>query len=501
MIDRPDTAEPDHAEINAALFCHFPDTSFLDAALTGWTQAPFLITDDPALLPGIDAARRCLPGALSLDALPLDGDAAVQGLRAHLADRGAVDTVVVDMTWALAAMLGVGTIETWGTVAERLSAEDGVRVISLYNQDRLIEEQLQAAFRAHQQFLAPSGLYDNPYWMPRELLTEATLDEQLGFMLGRVVPDFAGQPFFRTFDKAAARGASPGWLDHTRPSLGAPEGQKRWHIQCLGRLRVFVDGHREVNWRTAGGAPKKTRTLFAYLLSAADKGVHADQIGELLWQGTASEKTKRARLHHTVAMLRKALGSQESVIRNGDYYRLNAPSGSLVDITTFEQMCRRALSLARHGQDDAALAVYMEAERLYAGDLFEDLPLEYLVTETEDWVMARRTWLLEMAMRVHYDLSKLLRRYRRHAEALQWAQRAVAMNPVSEAANAEVMRVFHAMGRPDAMHRQYGQYRAALSNLGESQEGIEIRAVYDELCRSLDRVTSSQRKTKELVLR
>ena len=75
------------------------------------------------------------------------------------------------------------------------------------------------------------------------------------------------------------------------------------------------------------------------------------------------------------------------------------------------------------------------------------------------------------------------------------------MNPVSEAANAEVMRVFHAMGRPDAMHRQYGQYRAALSNLGESQEGIEIRAVYDELCRSLDRVTSSQRKTKELVLR
>ena len=501
MIDRPDTAEPDHAEINAALFCHFPDTSFLDAALTGWTQAPFLITDDPALLPGIDAARRCLPGALSLDALPLDGDAAVQGLRAHLADRGAVDTVVVDMTWALAAMLGVGTIETWGTVAERLSAEDGVRVISLYNQDRLIEEQLQAAFRAHQQFLAPSGLYDNPYWMPRELLTEATLDEQLGFMLGRVVPDFAGQTFFRTFDKAAARGASPHWLDEDSATMGATGAHGRWQIHCLGQLRVYIDGHRAVDWRTEGGAPKKTKTLFAYLLNAGEKGAHADQIGELLWQDTGTEKTKRSRLHHTVAMLRKALDSQEAVLRNGDYYRLNVPRGSLIDVTTFEQLCRRGLSLARHGQEDLALSVYFEAERLYAGDLFEDLPREYLVTETEDWIMPRRTWLREMAMRLHFDLSKLLRRYRRHGEALKWALRAVAIDPTSEAANAEAMRVFHAMGRTDAMHRQYRQYRTALSELGESKEGVEIRSVYDELCRSLDRLSPSQRKTKELVLR
>jgi hypothetical protein len=57
------------------------------------------------------------------------------------------------------------------------------------------------------------------------------------------------------------------------------------------------------------------------------------------------------------------------------------------------------------------------------------------------------------------------------------------------------------MGRTDAMHRQFRQYRSALASMGETKEGVEIRAVYDELCRSLDRLTPSQRKTKELILR
>ncbi|WP_370208472.1 BTAD domain-containing putative transcriptional regulator [Pararhodobacter marinus] len=488
-------------EINAALFCGFSDRDFMVRSLAAWPEGRLLITDDPQLLPEIPAAQRLAYAGLGVQTLPFDPEHALARLREALGGRDGVQAVLIDMSWALVAMMGVAAVEHWGNLAERIGAETGLAVVSLYNRQRLIEEQLQSAFRAHQQFLAPSGLYENPYWMPRELLRESTLDEQLGFMLGRVVPDFAGQSFFRTFDKAAARGASPDWVDQSAPLLAMPGQRDRWHIHCLGPLRVFVEGYREVDWQTAGSAPRKTKTLFAYLLNAGEKGAHADQIGELLWQGTESEKTKRARLHHTVAMLRKTLGSADAVLRMGDYYRLNVPPGSLVDITTFEQLCRRALSLARHGKEDAAFAVYFEAERLYAGDLFADLPLDYLATETEDWIMPRRTWLREMAMRVLYDLSKLLRRYRRHAEALHWSQKAIAMDPTSEAANAEAMRVFHAMGRPAAMHRQYRQYRKAMASLGEDREGVEIRAVYDELCRSLDRLTPGQRKTKELAIR
>lgn len=498
-----DTSIACTAETNAAVFCSFADSAFLNAALTHVLggPGPVLVTETPGLLTDLPVSARLTYAEPGLELVPIDGEEVLTRLRARLAEVPGAPALVVDMSWALSAVFGARSFETWGGLAERLAAETGVAIVSLYSTDMLIEEQLQAALRAHQQFLVPSGRYENPYWLPAELRRESTLDEQIGFMLGRVAPDFAGSTLFKAFDRMAARGASPNWLAAPAHTIVPPSLTPRWHIHCLGPLRVQLANGAEVDWRAPGGAPKKTRTLFAYLLNAGEKGAHADQIGELLWQEEGSEKTKRGRLHHTVAMLRKALNGQDTVERAGDYYRLNAPAGSWIDVTSFEQLCRRAVSLGRHGNDDTALRLYNEAEQLYRGDLFEDLPHEYLVTETEDWILPRRIWLREMAIRVEYDHSKILRRYRRHAEALEHALKAVSLDPTNESANAEVMRVFHAQGRTDAMHRQFRAYRSALAANGDTAEGIEIRATYDELCRSLDRLTPSQRKTKELVIR
>lgn len=490
------------AGLNAALFCHLSDPAFLDAALAriGATK-PCVLTDSGMLLPAIPAHRRATPASLGLDAAPLDEAQVFARVRAYLTALDGLDALIVDMGFALHADPHGGGIEGWGSVAELLADEMGVPVLSIYDQESLVEDQLQAAFRAHQQFLAPSGLYPNPFWLPREVLAASTPDEQLGFLLGRLVPDYAGKPVFRAQDRAAARGATPGWLSTPRPSLARPDPTLAWHIRCLGPLRVVIGGRLTVDWRTAGGAPNKTRTLFAYLLTKGEQGAGADQIGELLWPGTGSDQTKRARLHHTVAMLRQALGQPGAVLREGERYRLNPPPGSRIDITAFEQHCRRGISLARAGQDDAAVRIYLEAERLYGGDLFQDLPSECLTTESEDWVLPRRTWLREMAVKLHYDLSKTLRRHRRLAEAVDHAQKAVAIDATSEPAHAELMRVFHAMGRTEALHRQFRQYRTAQAALGAGQESPEFRAVYDELCRSLDSLSPGQRKSKELVLR
>lgn len=499
MLPSDDTG-PD---LNAALFCDFTDAQFMRAAVAPYLsgKGPVLITDSQSVLTATPADRRWTYRDFGLDSLPIDRELILTAMRKHLAQLGGASSIIVDMSWGSATVLAASSYETWGGIAELLSAETSIPIVSLYNQELLVEDQLLAAFRAHPQFLAPSGLYENPYWMPDEVVRESTLDEQLGFMLGRVVPDYSGTQFFKQFDRLAARGASPDWLARPRNTVAMHPSGARWHIHCLGPLRVFLDGKERVDWRVPGGAPKKTKTLFAYLLNAGEKGVHVEQIGELLWQDDGAEKTKRARLHHTVAMLRKALGSQDAVLRSGDYYRLNAPKGSWIDIHSFEQICRRALSLARHGQDEAALRLYFEAEQLYAGDLFEDIPQEFLSTDTEDWVLPRRTWLREMALRVQYDMSKMLRRFGRNGEALERALKGVALDPTNEGANAEAMRVFHAQGRTDAMHRQYKQYCTSLAAIGETTEGAEIRGVYDELCRSLNNLSVRQRKTKELVLR
>ncbi len=467
--------------INAAVFYDTDDAAFLTASLGCVldVETAVLLTDDAELLPALPPDRRLPVEESALNHSPVDPEEVFARLRPRLAEGSG--GLVVDMGWAVANLQGATSLESWGAVADRLARELGRPVVSIYNQDLTIEEQMQAAFRAHRQFLAPSGLHDNPYWIPADLLDGALLDDQLSFMLGRVVPDYESLRARRRTGQMHARGATPSWLAKPRALLGAPPGAERWHIHCLGHLQVFI-GNRAVDWRIQGGAPKKTRALFAYLLQSGEKGAHADRIGELLWPEDWSEDTKRTRLHHTVAMLRKTLGDAGAVVRMGEYYRLSPPRGSWIDIDTFEQLCRRGLSLYKRGEDEAALRIYAAAEQLYTGDLFEDLPLEYVQSEQEDWCMPRRIWLREMALKLQYDFSKVLSRSQRSREALEHCMKALAIDPASEGANAEAMKIFVAQGRVDAMHRQFRQYRQALAQIGAT-EGAEIMALYRDLSR------------------
>lgn len=468
-------------EINAAVYYDTEDVAFVTASLDCVlnVEAAMLLSDDPELLPLIPTDRRIPFDETALNHSPVDPEEVFARLRPKLLNN--TGGLVVDMGWAVSNLQGASSLESWGAVADRLARDVGRPVVSIYNQDLTIEEQMQASFRAHRQFLAPSGLHDNPYWIPVEMLDGAMLDDQLSFMLGRVVPDYADLRARRRTGQMNARGATPSWLAKPRAILGMQPGPARWHIHCLGHLQVFI-GNRAVDWRIAGGAPKKTKTLFAYLLQSGEKGAHADRIGELLWPEDGSEDTKRARLHHTVAMLRKTLGDATAVARVGEYYRLNPPRGSWIDIDTFEQLCRRALSLFKRGEDEAALRIYAAAEQLYDGDLFEDLPLEYVQPDQDDWCMPRRIWLREMALKVQYDFAKLLMRSHRTREALEHCMKALAIDPASEGANAEAMKIFVAQGRVDAMHRQFRQYRQALATIGAT-EGAEIKSLYRDLSR------------------
>lgn len=472
------------AIVNAALIADLSEAGFVTSALAATIAAKTtcVVTDDPQFLLKSPSRLRLSFGQVALESVPMDPEEVFVRLRQHLSERAPVSGLVVDMGWIVGNLQGVTGMESWGGVADRLAESFGIPVVSLYNQDLTIEEQMQAALRAHRQFLAPSGLYENPYWIPAALLESAPLDEQLSFMLGRVVPDYAGMQARRQAGQMFARGATPSWLAAPRADLGSPPGAARWHVHCLGSLRVFI-GNRAVDWRLPGGAPKKTRTLFAYLLQSSDKGAHADQISELLWPEGGNEETKRARLHHTVAMLRKTLGDPAAVLRAGEYYRLNAPPGSWIDIDTFEQLCRRGLSLFKRNETAAALRVYASADQLYGGDLFEDLPMEYVRSDTDDWCMPRRIWLREMAVKLQYDFAKVCMRSGRTREALDHCQKALSIDPASEGANAEAMKIFVAQGRVDAMHRQYRQYKAALEAIGAS-EGIEIRTLYRDLARA-----------------
>jgi DNA-binding SARP family transcriptional activator len=459
---------------NAALFDLGDQPIFLDDSIAKVLKLfkATIVSDDTAFL---RKWQRISFADAALDRVLIDQEEVFLKLKAINPTCG----LIVDMRWVISNVKASRNLEQWGSLAERLSSELNKPIISVYEQNLMIEEQMQIAFRVHSKFLAPSGLYQNPYWLPAKLLETAALDEQLSFMLGRVVPDFKGLQLRRKTGEMFAHGATPSWLQRADTTLGVSALSTRWEIYCFGQLRVSIGGH-NIEWRIAGSTPKKTQTLFAYLLQCGEKGAHSEQISELLWPNEESDATKRARLHHTVTMLRKTLGSVHSIIRSGDYYRLNAPAGSWIDINTFEQLCRRGLALSKKGELESAALIYHAADQLYAGDLFESLPREYTESEHEDWCLPRRMWLKEMALKLQNDYTDALMRAGRSREALDHCLKALTIDPASEGANEVAMLIFAAQGRHEAVHRQYKQYQQAVKAVGDI-ESTDLRAHYQNL--------------------
>lgn len=461
----------------------FTDLSAPEVALQGLELAPsangvLIISDDPRFVPTSLAARRETYAQIGLADEHLDPQkilATISSTDSH--------QVIADMRWSTPFLDADSTYETWSTIVEHLHNSASIQFLSLYDRRELLERQMQAVLRSHRQFLAPSGLYENPFWLPSQLRFGAGVDDQLSFLLGRVVPDYADTNWTDPETRGFARGASPSWLAKSPALAVTGRSEARWQIRCLGPLRVFQSGEL-VDWKIPGGAPRKTRALFCYLLQSGEKGAQADRICELIWPNGVGETQKRARLHHAVAMLRKTLGGKDTVLRSGEYYALNAPPGSWIDISAFEQGCRRGLALAKEGELEAAMRHYRPAERLYAGDLFEDLLVEYTHNDLEDWCRPQRRWLREMMLKLLRDMSNVLRALDQLEEALEKCQRALSIDLTNETSNMEMLHILHAQSRYEAMVRQFEQYLSVTGQIAANTQSSAIHKLYRRLLTS-----------------
>jgi DNA-binding SARP family transcriptional activator len=470
---------------NVALIFREDEGVFLTASLTAIPAAQTLIlTEDDQFLEDLPRQVRLDYTAAGLDEIPIRFDAVRQRIGAALSTLGPDARIVVDMRWGLRSVSASANFERWGSQCDQLVAELGLNIISIYGRGLLIEDQLVAAFRGHSHFLSPSGVYSNPYWLPEKYLNGTTLTQQVAFLLGRLVPDYGGVIPESEVAQGAASGADPRWLGTSRRVRPRAGSDDIWKIRCFGRLRIYLSDGSQIRWGIPGSAPKKTKALFAYLLQCGERGARAEQLAELLWGDVPDEATKRSRLHHAIAMLRKTLGGREFVVRNGEYYSLAPPSGTWIDITSFEQLCNRAKVLAKSGDDTGAITLLDAADRLYTGDLFEDLLPEYVESDVGDWVLPRRTWFKDMALKVHRDKAEILRHQGRLGDALDCCQKALAMDPTCEIAHAEAMRIFHDQNRPDTITRQYRQYRTAMDAIGAEPETDDLRDLHNELLKA-----------------
>jgi len=407
---------------------------------------------------------------------------------AKLADTSST-VLAVDMSWGLETTSATANFENWMGVAEELTTGQNICVASLYNRRILIDEQLLAALRGHPQILTPTSLVKNPHWLPIKLMQSGTLREQVDFWLGEVSADLAQTSSSTQFH--AAEGADPMWLLR-RSAEEAPSSyldrRERWKIRCFGRLRIYRNDGSQVNWDQPGGATRKTKTLFAFLLQKGGQGADADELSDLLWPDAESSEAATNRLYHTVRFLRLSLrppGGRSKdanfILRDGSRYVLVPPQRSWLDISTFEQLCRQSQTHIKAGASDEALICLQAADRLYTGDLFEDIPAEYADNSERDWCWSKRYWLRDMFFKVQRDAARIYRERKDFSAALAHCQKALSIDPLCEIAHAEAMRVFKEQGRAEAIDRQYKLYLNSLNRFDDRPQSTALRDLYKSL--------------------
>ena len=397
--------------------------------------------------------------------------------------------LVVEMRWGLETNSATANFEGWPALAEALANQSDLSVVSLYNRRLLIDQQLLVALRGHPQILTSRGLVDNPHWLPARLQSRGALREQVDFWLGGISPEL------RTLMSAAAlhaaEGADPMWLlrrSAEEPATAHLDSRDRWKIRCFGRLRIYRNDASQVNWDTPGGATRKTKTLFAYLLQKGGHGAATDELADLLWPDAKDSESAHNRLYHTVRYLRLALGQADGrdddrnyVRRDGSRYVLVPPERSWLDISTFEQLCRQSQGHIKAAASDEALVCLQAADRLYTGDLFEDIPAEYADDNERDWCWSKRYWLRDMFFKVQRDAARIYIERKDYSAALAHCQKALAIDPLCEMAHAEAMRVFHAQGRREAIDRQFRLYLNALSHFDDRPKSTSLQDLHRKL--------------------
>jgi DNA-binding SARP family transcriptional activator len=225
--------------------------------------------------------------------------------------------------------------------------------------------------------------------------------------------------------------------------------------------------------RMGGGAPLRLRTrksqaLLAYLALPPGQPHSRDKLAALLW-GDGSQPQARSRFRETLFVLRRALAPADPpcLALTGETLALHARAVD-IDVGAFEQ-------LARAGDRDSLA----RAAELYRGDFLEGLA--FRGTLFENWLMAERERLRELALET---LARLLAQQRGAGaaeDALRTALRLIALDPLQEPVHRTLMHLYTEVGRRGSALQQYQLCVGILRReLGVEPEQ-ETRAVYQEI--------------------
>jgi DNA-binding SARP family transcriptional activator len=243
-------------------------------------------------------------------------------------------------------------------------------------------------------------------------------------------------------------------------------------VRLLGGFEVW-SGDRQVT----GFESQKVRALLAYLVCHRKRSFSRDSLAGLLWPESSADGARHA-LRQAIYSLRTAIpeaGGYPLLLSSHLELGLNPQADCWVDVEAFE-------AALRQGTERQAVDLHhlTSAAQLYRGEFLAG----FFVKESpafEEWLVTEQVRLREAAVDT---LRKLIDSYRRRGEhrfGVHYARRLVGIEPLSEEAHRELMRLFALSGQRNRALAQYEE----LQNVLRSELGVEPLAETRRLYESI----------------
>jgi DNA-binding SARP family transcriptional activator len=201
------------------------------------------------------------------------------------------------------------------------------------------------------------------------------------------------------------------------------------HIRLLGDFSLLYNDQQVTNLNTT-----RLRSLLTYLVLHRDVPQQRQHLAFLFWPD-ATEAQARNNLRQLLHQLRQAFPDVEHFL-SADAHMLHwhPVTPCYLDVAEFEQTLTLADTAARQHDQHALQDALEQADTLYRGEL---LPGCY-----DEWILPERDQLRQRHLQVLEHLLRLFEEQGDHVTAIRYAQRLIALNPLSEDLYRRLMRLF-----------------------------------------------------------
>ena len=245
------------------------------------------------------------------------------------------------------------------------------------------------------------------------------------------------------------------------------------HLFLFGTPRIEFGGQSIPLRRT------KALALLAYL-AVMVQPQDRDALLALLWP-EFDELSARNNLRRELSRLKSALG-QEFLVADRRQVRWNGQLVSWLDLAAFQAQ----LAVGKqHGHASGQLcaecaAALMTAAQLYTDDFLAGFSLPDSPT-FDEWQFFQRESLRQQLAEVLQSLISWYRRAEDYAAAIAYARRWLALDPLHEPAQRELMRLYAWSGQPSAALRQYAEGLRILDKELGAEPEAETTDLYEAI--------------------